>query len=146
MKGTYEKIILIGNLGKDPEVRYTPKGTPVATLSLAIHDSVRDASGEYHEVTEWRYVKVFGRLAEFIRDHAKKGAKVMVEPKGHTRKWQDKVTAKNRSMIEYVSSTFQFMSAATKQSEPQANHAPVGDDSLPDDYAFDEADYPAIEQ
>jgi single-strand DNA-binding protein len=146
MKGTCEKIILIGNLGKDPEVRYTSKGTPVATLSLAIHNSVRDKNGEYQDVTEWRYVKVFGRLAEFVRDHAKKGAKVMVEPKGHTRKWQDKVTGQNRSMIEYISNTFQFMSSAAKQSESQAHQTPVGDDSLPDDYAFDEADYASSEQ
>ena len=89
MKGI-NKVILIGNLGQDPEIRYTSGGMAIATLSLATSESWRDKqTGEQKERTEWHRVVLVGKLAEVAGQHLKKGAQVYVEGKLRTRKWQD---------------------------------------------------------
>jgi single-strand DNA-binding protein len=85
------KVILIGNLGADPEVRYTPGGSAVANITLATSASWRDKqSGEMQERTEWHRVAFFNRLAEIVGEYLRKGSKVYVEGSLRTRKWQDK--------------------------------------------------------
>jgi single-strand DNA-binding protein len=84
------KVILIGNLGADPEVRYLPSGDAVANLSLATTDKFKDRSGEMQEVTEWHRVSFFGKTAEICGQYLKKGSAVYVEGSLRTRKWQDK--------------------------------------------------------
>ena len=85
------KVILIGNLGNDPEVRYTPNGSAVATISLATSETWRDKqSGELQDRTEWHRVVFFNRLAEIVGEYLHKGSKVYVEGSLRTRKWQDK--------------------------------------------------------
>jgi single-strand DNA-binding protein len=85
------KVILIGNLGMDPEVRYTPSGSAVANISLATSESWRDKqSGELQERTEWHRVVFFNRLAEIVGEYLRKGSKVYVEGSLRTRKWTDK--------------------------------------------------------
>lgn len=84
------KVILIGNLGSDPEVRYMPSGGAVSTLSIATSETWRDkTTGEQKEKTEWHRVTVFGKLAEIARDFLKKGSQVYVEGELRTKKWQD---------------------------------------------------------
>lgn len=83
------KVILIGNLGADPEVRYTPNGSAVANLRIATSESWRDKqTGEQHERTEWHRVVLFRRLGEIAGEYLRKGAKVYVEGRLQTRKWQ----------------------------------------------------------
>ena len=85
------KVILIGNLGADPETRYMPGGDAVCTLRLATTDKWKDkASGETREATEWHRVVLFRRLAEIAKEYLKKGAAVYIEGRLRTRKWQDK--------------------------------------------------------
>jgi single-strand DNA-binding protein len=84
------KVILIGNLGRDPEVRYLPEGGAVANISIATTDTWKDKSGEKQERTEWHRVAFFGRLAEIAGEYLKKGSQVYVEGSLRTRKWQDK--------------------------------------------------------
>jgi single-strand DNA-binding protein len=83
------KVILVGNLGKDPEVRYTPNGKAVANLTLATSESWKDQTGQIQEKTEWHRVSMFGKLAEIAGEYLKKGSQVYVEGKLQTRKWQD---------------------------------------------------------
>lgn len=84
------KVILVGNLGNDPEVRYLPSGGAVATLTVATSESWRDkATGEQREKTEWHRVALFGKLAEVAREYLKKGSQVYIEGQLETRKWQD---------------------------------------------------------
>lgn len=83
------KVILVGNLGKDPEVRYTPNGKAVANLTLATSESWKDQSGQIQEKTEWHRVSMFGKLAEIAGEYLKKGSQVYIEGKMQTRKWQD---------------------------------------------------------
>ena len=85
------KVILVGNLGKDPEVRYSPNGSAVANCTLATTESWKDkTSGEKQEKTEWHRVVFFGRLAEIAGEYLKKGSQIYVEGRLQTRKWQDK--------------------------------------------------------
>ena len=84
------KVILIGNLGKDPEVRYLPSGDAVTNISVATTDTWKDKSGEKQEHTEWHRVAFFGKTAEIAGEYLKKGSPVYVEGRIRTRKWQDK--------------------------------------------------------
>lgn len=84
------KVILVGNLGQDPEVRYTPSGSAVANITLATSESWRDKqTGENKEVTEWHRVVLFGKLAEVAGEYLRKGSQVYIEGQLRTRKWQD---------------------------------------------------------
>ena len=99
MAGSVNKVILVGNLGKDPEVRRMTSGDPVVNLSLATSESWRDkASGERKEKTEWHRVVIFNKnLADVAEKYLKKGAKVYVEGQLQTRKWTDKDGAEKYS-------------------------------------------------
>jgi single-strand DNA-binding protein len=91
------KVILIGNLGRDPEIRYMPSGDALATLSVATTDSWKDKSGEKQERTEWHRVSMFGRLAEIAGEYLKKGSQVYIEGRIQTRKYTDKDGAEKYS-------------------------------------------------
>lgn len=96
------KVILIGNLGNDPEIRYMPNGGAVANLTLATSESWRDKqSGEMREKTEWHRVIIFGKLAEVAGEYLKKGSQVYIEGSLQTRKWQDQ-SGQDRYTTEVV--------------------------------------------
>ena len=84
------KVILVGNLGRDPETRYMPDGGAITNISIATTSSWKDKSGEKQEATEWHRISFFGKLAEIAGEYLKKGSQVYVEGKLRTRKWQDK--------------------------------------------------------
>ena len=84
------KVILVGNLGRDPETRYMPDGGAITNISVATTSTWKDKSGEKQEATEWHRVAFFGKLAEIAGEYLKKGSQVYVEGKLKTRKWQDK--------------------------------------------------------
>src|SRR5580704_2603080 len=105
------KVILIGNLGADPETRAMPSGTTVANLSIATSESWRDKqTGEQQERTEWHRVALFGRLAEVAGEYLRKGSKVYIEGSLRTRKWQDK-EGKDRYSTEIVGNDMQMLDA-----------------------------------
>lgn len=84
------KVILVGNLGKDPEMRYMPSGDAIANFSVATTDTWKDKNGEKQEKTEWHRVAMFGRQAEIAGEYLKKGSSVYLEGRLQTRKWQNK--------------------------------------------------------
>jgi single-strand DNA-binding protein len=96
------KVILIGNLGKDPEVKYTPQGTPVAKITLATNERFKDKSGEWQDRTEWHNVVLWQRLAEIAGEYLKKGGKVYIEGRLQTRSWDDKTSGQKKYMTEVV--------------------------------------------
>ncbi|MBY8964910.1 single-stranded DNA-binding protein [Algiphilus sp. NNCM1] len=103
------KVILVGNLGQDPEVRYTANGTAVANLRIATSESWRDKqSGEQRENTEWHTVVLFGKTAEIASQYLKKGRQVFIEGKLQTRKWQDK-SGNDRYSTEIVANDMQML-------------------------------------
>jgi single-strand DNA-binding protein len=90
MAKSVNKVILLGNVGKDPEIRSTGGGTMVASFGLATSDRYKDQQGNFQERTEWHNIKAFGRTAEIIRDYVKKGHKLFIEGKLSTSNWDDK--------------------------------------------------------
>ncbi|OND03731.1 single-stranded DNA-binding protein [Burkholderia pseudomallei] len=103
------KVILVGNLGADPEVRYLPSGDAVANIRLATTDRYKDkASGEFKEVTEWHRVAFFGRLAEIVNEYLKKGSSVYIEGRIRTRKWQGQ-DGQDRYSTEIVADQMQML-------------------------------------
>lgn len=104
------KVILIGNIGKDPEVRYMPSGGAVANITLATTESWKDKqSGEQQERTEWHNIVFYNRLAEIAGEYLKKGSQIYVEGSLRTRKWQDKNTGADRYTTEIIATEMQML-------------------------------------
>ena len=98
------KVILIGNLGKDPEVKFTPQGTPVAKITLATNERFKGKDGQWQDRTEWHNVVLWQRLAEIAGEYLKKGGKVYIEGRLQTRSWDDKTSGQKKYMTEVVAS------------------------------------------
>ncbi|MFT3741916.1 MAG: single-stranded DNA-binding protein [Gammaproteobacteria bacterium] len=110
------KVILIGNLGSDPEVRYTPSGSAVANVNLATSESWRDkTSGELQDRTEWHRIVFFNRLAEIVGEYLHKGSKIYVEGSLRTRKWQDK-NGIERHTTEIIANEMHILDSRTGSS------------------------------
>ena len=110
MPKSVNKVILIGNLGKDPEVKYTPQGTAVARLTVATNERFKDKSGEWQDRTEWHNVVLWQRLAEIAGEYLKKGGKVYIEGRLQTRSWDDKQTNQKKYMTEVVANDLVLLS------------------------------------
>lgn len=109
MRGV-NKVILVGNLGKDPEVRFLPSGGAVANITIATSEAWKDKNtGQQQEQTEWHRVVFYGKLAEIAGEYLKKGSKVYVEGSLHTRKWQDKQTGQDKYSTEIKANTMQML-------------------------------------
>lgn len=143
------KVILVGNLGADPEVRYLPSGDAVANIRLATTDRYKDkASGEMKEATEWHRVSFFGRLAEIVSEYLKKGSTVYIEGKIRTRKYQAQ-DGTDRYSTDIVADQMQMLGGRPEGGErsqprrqesakPSANNPPAGGgfDQMDDDIPF----------
>lgn len=122
MAASVNKVILIGNLGKDPETRYTPDGAAITNITLATTDTWKDkATGEKKEATEWHRVSFFGRLAEIAGQYLKKGRPVYIEGRIRTRKWQDK-EGQDRYTTEIIADEMKMLGSR------EGMGAPGGDD------------------
>src|SRR5271154_7144252 len=104
------KVILIGNLGKDPEVKYTPNGTPVAKFSLATNERFKDKEGQWQDRTEWHNIVLWDRLAEIAGEYLKKGGKVYIEGRIRTDSWDDKTSGQKKYMTNIVGSDIVLLS------------------------------------
>lgn len=121
------KVILIGNLGKDPEVRYMPSGGAVANITLATSEAWKDkTTGEQQERTEWHNVVFYNRLAEIVGEYLKKGSQVYVEGSLRTRKWQDKNTGADRYTTEIIANEMQMLGSRAGQGSPSYQSEPGG--------------------
>ena len=96
------KVILVGNIGQDPEVKYTPSGVPVARVSLATNERFKDKNDQWQERTEWHSIVAWQRLAEIVGEYVRKGAKLYVEGKLQTTSWQDRQSGERKYRTEIV--------------------------------------------
>lgn len=122
------KVILIGHLGADPEVKYMPSGNAVANLRLATDESYKDKqTGELVERTEWHRVTLFGKLAEVSGQYLKKGSKVYIEGKLQTRKWQDKdgVDRYSTDVVVDIGGQMQMLDSRDSRADVQSEPTPV---------------------
>ena len=154
MAKSVNKVILLGNVGKDPEIRSTPNGTMVASFSLATTDRVKDQGGNWNDRTEWHNLVAFQRTAEIIRDYVKKGSKLYIEGKIQTRSWDDKTSGEKKYRTEILvndlsllsgrgegessgggytrsSSTASFDQRSSSTSEDYGQSAEITDDDIP---------------
>ena len=102
MPKSINKVILVGNVGKDPDVRYSPSGTPVAKFSLATDEKFKDRNDEWQERTEWHSVVAWKRLAEIVGEYVAKGSKLYVEGKIQTSSWEDRQSGERKYRTEIV--------------------------------------------
>ncbi len=152
------KVIIIGNLGKDPDMRYMPSGDAVAKLNIATTEKFKNRSGEMQEATEWHSVEFFGKIAEVCGQYLKKGSQVYVEGSLRTRKGQDKEGndrwttdirgdrmqmlggrsgGSSGGMADYDSAPSEGMSSApTRAAKPASGASPVGLNDMDDDIPF----------
>lgn len=127
------KVILLGNLGKDPEVRYTPSQMAIAKFSLATGERKKDANGTWVDHTEWHNITTFGKTAENCSKFLKKGRQVFIEGRIRTTKWQDK-EGKDRYTTEILADTVEFVGGAKGADVEQSSYAgaPAMDSSVLD--------------
>lgn len=102
MAKSVNKVILVGNLGKDPEVKYTPSGTPVAKFSIATNERYKDKAGEWQDRTEWHNIVAWQRLAEIVGEYVKKGSKIYIEGRLQTSSWEDKQSGEKKYRTEII--------------------------------------------
>ncbi len=117
---SFNKVILIGNLTRDPELRYTPKGTAIAKLGLAMNRTWRDEAGQTKEEVTFVDVTAFGKPAETLGQYMKKGRPIMIEGRLRLDTWDDKQTNQKRSRLEVVLDSFQFLDFGGKPSGDEA--------------------------
>ena len=148
------KVILIGNLGKDPEVKYTQGGMPVAKFSIATNERFKDKEGNWQDRTEWHNIVAFQRLAEIIGQYLKKGGKCYIEGSLRTGSWDDKETGKKMYRTEIIANELVLLSGRGEgggdaggsrgasasaggnnfdQSAPEPEHAPAGSSPITDE-------------
>jgi single-strand DNA-binding protein len=116
------KVMIIGNLGRDPEMRYTPSGKPVTTFTVATSRSWNTVDGERHSDTEWFNVVSWGKLAETCKQYLTKGQQVYIEGRLQTRRWEDKEGIK-RTTVEIVAAEMMMLGERR-----EANHGPAGEE------------------
>jgi len=122
MERGINKVILVGNLGQDPEVRYSANGSAITNISVATSDSWKDKqTGQMQERTEWHRVVFFNRLAEIAGEYLRKGSKVYVEGRLQTRKWQDK-DGNDRYTTEIVASEMQMLDSQSAENNKSNDH------------------------
>jgi single-strand DNA-binding protein len=121
------KVILVGNLGADPETRYLPSGDAVCNIRIATTDRIRDkASGEYKESTEWHRIVFFGKLAETASQYLKKGRQIYVEGRIRTNKWQDK-DGNERYTTEIIGNEMKMLGSREGMGSPASGEDRYGD-------------------
>ena len=135
------KVILVGNLGRDPDVRYMPDGSAITSISIATTQAWKDKStGERREETEWHRVVLYNRLAEVAGEYLKKGRSVYVEGRLKTRKWQDRQTGADKYTTEIIGDHMQMLGLRRDDGgpSPQARPAssPYGGGNMDDDIPF----------
>ncbi|MEC8838962.1 MAG: single-stranded DNA-binding protein [Candidatus Neomarinimicrobiota bacterium] len=129
-KGSVNKVILVGHLGGDPESRFTPGGTAVATFSIATNESRKNSDGNWEDHTEWHRCVLFGKQAEFAGEYVKKGQMVYVEGRLQTRSWEDKEGMKRYS-TEVVGNAFTTLGRRNTEGGGGSPAQPSNDDDLP---------------
>lgn len=139
---SFNKVILVGNLGRDPELRYTPQGTPVCSFTMATNERRKDKTGEMQDQTTWFRVTLWGRQAETASQYLTKGRPVYIEGRLRVEEWTDR-DGKPRHTLEVNATDMQFIgggraedapvsrAASAGAGEPTQEHAEPSDDDIP---------------
>lgn len=129
------KVMIIGHLGRDPEMRYTPSGKPVTTFTVATSRSWNSTDGERHTETEWFNVVAWGNLAEICKQYLVKGQQVYVEGRLQTRRWEDNDGVKHTS-VEIVANEMMMLGDRRESTASSTGDVNLSDEALDDEYPF----------
>ncbi len=143
-RGTVNKVILVGRLGKDPDLRYAPSGTAFASFSLATNSRQKNAEGEWDELTEWHSIKTFGRLAEFAGEYLKKGKLVYVEGRLQTSNWEDQ-NGQKRYRTDILANSIQLLGSRAEAEAAEQSEAPAPKSKPAETPAPQEPEEPPVE-
>lgn len=124
MAGSVNKVILIGRLGRDPELKYTPSGAPVAKFSLATDEVFKDRSGEQQKHTEWHNIVAWNKLAEICGEYLTKGKQVYIEGSIRSRQWEDKQTGAKRTAYDIVAQKMTMLGSKADSERVVSDRAP----------------------
>jgi len=130
MAKSVNKAILVGNVGQDPEVKYTPSGVPVARVSLATNERFKDRNEQWQDRTEWHSIVAWQRLAEIVGEYVRKGSKLYVEGKLQTSSWEDKQTGEKKYRTEVVAGEILLLSS--RENGQEDTQTTAGEESTPD--------------
>jgi single-strand DNA-binding protein len=119
MPKSVNKVILLGNVGKDPEVKFLPSGSAVANFTLATSERFKDKGGEWQDRTEWHNLTAYQRLAEIVRDYVKKGSKLYIEGRIQTRSWDDQASGQKKYRTEIIVNEMVLLSGKSEGGEGQ---------------------------
>lgn len=145
---SFNKVVLVGNLTRDPEIRYTPKGTAVAAISIAVNRKWKNEAGEEKDEVTFVEIDLFGRTAENVGQYMRKGSPILVDGRLKLEQWEDKQTNQKRSKLKVVGETVQFLSSGKREEsetaapetrwtvsgKPPSDHvqnSPIEDDDVP---------------
>ena len=120
-RGIVNKVIIIGRLGKDPDMRYAPSGTAIASFTMATNHNTKDADGNWNQQTEWHSIKTFGRQAEFVGEYLKKGKLAFVEGRLQTSSWEDQ-NGQKKYRTDIIASDVQMLGSRS-DGEQQQTHS-----------------------
>ena len=130
MRGV-NKVILLGHLGRKPELRATPAGTSVVNFSLATNREWRDRDGEKHKETEWHQCEAWGKKADLLAEYCDTGDALYVEGRAKTQTWNDEDTGEKKYRHKVIVDQFQFVGQRQQRSEPAGYQGDGGDDDIP---------------
>jgi single-strand DNA-binding protein len=131
MPKSINKVILVGNVGADPEVRYTPSGVPVGKFSLATNERFKNKNGEWQDRTEWHNIVAWQRLAEIVGEYVSKGSKVYIEGKLQTSSWEDRRSGEKKYRTEIVARDLVLL-GLRENSNSKQEHTTSGEQHEPD--------------
>lgn len=143
MAKSVNKVILLGNVGKDPEIRVLPSGQPVANFSIATSERFKDQQGNWQDRTEWHNMTAYGKLAEIIRDYVKKGSKLYTEGRLTTRSWDDKESGKKVYRTEIVVGDISLLSGRGEEGGSSGGSSQQRSGSSYDQRSSGGDDYPS---
>ncbi|HEY6249995.1 MAG TPA: single-stranded DNA-binding protein [Candidatus Angelobacter sp.] len=157
MAKSVNKVILVGNLGKDPEVKYTTSGVPVAKFSVATNERYKDKSGEWQDRTEWHNIVAWQRLAEIVGEYVKKGSKIYIEGRLQTSSWEDKQSGEKKYKTEIVANDLVLLGgrgdsegegrsrsagASTSSAATMDQRVPHAEEGAPQEHGITDEDIP----
>lgn len=135
MSKSVNKALILGNVGKDPEIKSTGSGTLVANFSIATSDRQKDSHGNWQDKTEWHSCVAFAKTAEIVRDYVKRGSKLFIEGKIQTQSWDDRQTGEKRYRTQIIVNELTLLSGAEsgqqRHEEPRKDYAEVNDEDIP---------------
>ncbi len=126
------KVMIIGNLGKEPELRYTPSGRPVTTFSVAVSRSWKSSNGEHRSETEWFKIVAWGKLAEICKEYLHKGQQVYIEGRLQTRQWEDK-EGQQRTTVELIANEMTMLGERRDKTSAEDNSAEYAPPDIDED-------------